>query len=185
MPDAPRLRQAPAATLGLLLGLSPPLADRLRGCRRTALRAEQLAVSRLGPAAAAVTPAQVRLLAMDAEALGALSRQAGAVRHARAVAHLIDGAALRILAAALGPGARDAALRWRDLVADEPEPCVDAPLAEIAARDGLRCLHGWCDRQPLAVGMRVRLLLQPCVSAGDGEAALGARIVDALAGEDD
>lgn len=184
MPDALRLRQAPATALGLLLDLQPLLADRLRGCRRTALRAEQLAISRLGLSAATLTPAQARLLAMDAEALGALSLQAGAVRHARAVLHLIDGPTLRTLAAALGPGARGAAFRWRDLAANDPDPHADGSLAEMAARDGLRCLHGWCDRQPSAVGVRVRLLLQPEVSASESEAALGARIVDALVGED-
>lgn len=184
MQDASRLRRAPAAALGLLLGVQPSLADRLRGCRRTALRVERLAVSRLGPSSATLTATQARLLGMDAEALERMSLHAGAVRHARAVLRLIDGPTLRTLAVTLGAGARDAALRWRELVAGGPDPSMDAPLAELAMRDGLRCLHGWCDQQPPYVGARVRLLLPPGASAEGDEAVLGARIVDALAGED-
>ncbi len=184
MSDALRLRKTPATALGLLLELQPPLADRLRGCHRTALRVEQLAASRLGPPSTTMTSTQARLLAMDTAALRELSLHAGAVRHARAVLSLIDGLSLRTLAANLGPGARGAALRWRELAAGGPDPSVGAPLANLAARDGLRCLHAWCDRQPSAIGMRVRLLVPPGASAEGEEAALGARIVDALGGED-
>lgn len=118
---------------------------------------------------------------MDRDALRALSLRAGAVRHARAVLRVIDGAALRDLVSAIGADARADALRWHSLDPEAPQAGDAMPLGERVGHAGQRCLHGWCDLQPPAIGARVRLLL-PDAPPGGMEAALGARIVETLMG---
>lgn len=182
--DAPRLRDASPAKLAALLDIAPPLAERLRGCRRIAPRFTLLVAHRLGPLPSALTATQDRLLRMDAQGLQALALRAGAVRHASGVLRVIDGAALRVLTSAIGPDARDAALRWPTLAADAPPADDTAPLAERIGRAGRHCLHEWCDLQPSAIGARVRLLLLGA-SSGSAEATLSVRIIEALVNADD
>lgn len=182
--DAPRLRDASPARLAALLDIALPLAERLRGCRRIASRFTLLAARRLGPLPNALTTTQDRLLRMDVEALQALALRVGAVRHARGVLRVIDGAEMRALTSAIGPDARDAALRWPTLASDGPPANDPPPLAERIGRAGRHCLHEWCDLQPSAIGVRVRLLL-PGASSGGAEAALSVRIIEALVNADD
>ena len=179
-PDLQRLLAADVLAASTLICTTPDLTRRLLACRRAAPTLGELLVARIGDLPPALGGVQALLLGMDAAALAVLAARAGAVRHARSLLRLLDGAALRALDGVFGSGPRNDALRLHALVAGAPPPDGADPLEAAIPRDGMGCLRAWCGRQPAAVGERVMLLLPAGMVPVGIEAALGADIVDAL-----
>lgn len=169
-----------AAALGH--GVSAELAARLLGSPRLSGRVAELLDARLGRLPDAPTPAQAAMLELDADGLSRLAMAAGAVWHGGSIAAVLDGAAVRALAAAIGPAARDAALRHRALAPALPRLAPEA-IAAFAAADGAVCLRAWNERQPACVAQRLGPILPPAGPGGPAQAALGPGIVERLAGE--
>ncbi len=169
--------------LGSLLDLPAALAGALRRCPRTAGGLQEALRHRLGVLPDELDAAAQRVLGLDGDGLRRLSLRAGAVWHARAVLRLLDGAALRAFVAAVGEAPRAAALRWHELAGADPAAEGD-PLVARMERDGWRCLHAWCTAQPPAVTRRALPSLPAGIVPMGADAPRGARIVDALAGDD-
>lgn len=176
------LGRASGDALASLLELPAPLVEALRRCPRTATGLEDVVRHRLGALPHEPDTAARRILHLDGDGLRRLSLCAGAVWHARAVLHLLDGAALRAFVAEVGEAPRAAALRWHDLAGAAALP-ADEPLAAAVARDGWRCLHAWCTAQPPSVARRVLLSLPAGIVPMHADASRGVRIVVALAGD--
>ncbi len=161
----------PAQTAALLgHGVSEGLIVRLLASERLAARLLDVLEARLGPLPP-LDPAQTRVLAMDAEALADLSRQAGAVWHGNAIAALVDGAAVRALTGAIGAELRTLALRGLAL----SQPAAMASPEAIAAAlpgAGAACLVDWCASQPTPVAARLALRLSDASPGRTGGAAI-------------
>lgn len=113
--------------------------------------------------------------------LDQLCSRAGSVWHAADVLGLLDGGAVRALAAELGFDPRPLAARLMPLA---PSPTrSDAPLAERIVADGRHCLAAWCASLPGPANRYAELCLPPDALPGEAHGAHGPRIIDALLSE--
>lgn len=181
MKDVERLRAAAPGDLAAVLGRGVPadLAGILAGSHRFADRLVEAAAGRIEDPDS-LDPRQAAVLALAPAAVRGLVRRAGAVWHARALARVVDGAALRDLAAALGPGTYAVALEERGLAPPaEANPAFTGDLIEAVSADGAACWGAWVARQPRPVAVRLALL-GGGAPPGAAHAAFGPPIVDRL-----
>ena len=178
MTDPILLRTASPERLAAVLGPGVPAAvvARLVQSPRLQTRLTALMVSRLGELGP-VTPSQAKALALMPDALVALSRRAGAVWHAGALARTIDGPGRRSLAAAIGEDDYGTALAGLFLAPPAEvlhHPSVD--LIGMIATDGAACLAAWCGKQPATVAGRLNLS-RPDAQAGAAHDRFGPKSV--------
>lgn len=172
-------------------GVTPDLLCRVLAVPRLDSACRRLLDRRIGIVPEQLTSATATALTLDGLALLSLAQQAGAVWHGRAILQIIDGAEVRALVDAIGPGLRLAAIRHADLAGGIPAtgsgidgPLDPARLAGAIASDGAGCLAAWCAAQPLAVGVRLLLRLPPFPAAvGAAHHAYGPAIIGALLDE--
>ena len=160
-------------------GVTTALAQRLLDTAALRPRLSALLSSRLG--LQRIDPKLQRLAAMSPAQLDQLCLHAGAVWHAAELLRLLDGAAVRALAANLGFDPRPFAARHAQLA---PAPASsDAPLAERVAADGRNCLAAWSATLPAPAHRCAELCLPPDTLLDDAHQAHGPRIIDALLSE--
>jgi hypothetical protein len=181
--DARRFQVASAVSLAMLLETDTSIIQKLLGCNRTSAGLARLVDRRCGAIPDAPDLAQGRLLRMDQGTLLEFARCVGSVRHAQAVLGLLDGERLRDFTASVGHAARDAALRWHDLVSGHPALPESEPLETLVEQEGWRCLRAWCQAQPPAIGTRVWLMLPSGTARNGVEADLAVRVVNVMAGD--
>lgn len=94
------------------------------------------------------------------EASRELTRRAGAIFFANAIASAVRADDVRRLRARFGEALYAFALANRDLSGPSRGP-VSGDGTEALEQQGLRCLSAWCRAQPPAIGTRVRLKSPP------------------------
>jgi hypothetical protein len=177
--DRLRFERLPAAychpeRLGVFLPERLPASfrERLSGSPRLRLRLSALLTKRLGLSPLTLSDLATqegRFAQLEGEALKDALRKIGAIWQARNIRKIILKAPLRELVQHLGQDNHRVALRFVNLA---PEPAgdtdmfsVDTPdiqkLMACVERDGLIAVNAWCQRQPAALGERLRLKLPP------------------------
>jgi hypothetical protein len=148
--------------------LGAELCERLRGEVRLRDRLSAMVIDcyELVPAscAAFIDDCDRAIALSSAERLSELSRRAGAIFWARAIAGVILAAQVKVLHEQLGEPLYSLALTHQDL--SGPQQPLE-PIETIGARiydDGWRCLAAWCVSQPEEVSARVRLKLAACAA---------------------
>jgi hypothetical protein len=147
------------------------LCERLSGAQRLRERLSA-AITEHYALAAPIAPetlseADQAIALLGAEGLADLVRRAGAIFWANAIANVVLAADVRWLHERLGEELCALALANRNLAG--PAPALE-PLENVDARireDGERCLAAWCQAQPDAVGVRVRLKRAPSAALDD------------------
>ncbi|MGI4793815.1 MAG: hypothetical protein ACRYG8_06970 [Janthinobacterium lividum] len=162
--DVPARFAGPEAIVSILgHGITLRLADRMLKTPTLQDQLNSALCDRLGACPTELTSTQTYIATLLPIELTKLALRAGAVWHAKLIASVYEGPAVRALVDRIGSDFRDVALQDIALgatarAADETVEILNLPAA--IARDGAGALVAWCEAQPREVGWRVLLRLR-------------------------
>lgn len=143
-----------------LMGVSEQTLQRLTTCVYTRDLLHGIFREKLGgDLPGGLTDVQRFLLAQDGEGMSLLALRLGCVCYARTILSLMSGETLRKLAHLTTPHVMQDAAWGSTFSCPMKGPESLERLVPLMRVSGLTCLRVWCERQPVAVGRRVSLLL--------------------------
>jgi hypothetical protein len=149
----------PAGVSALLGGgLPPSLVRRLLLAPRFGGRLAMLAENRLEKLPEKLSVAQRVSMDLDKWGLQGVYLRAGAIWHAKLIAGLISGPAVRALVGGIGPDLRNLALKYRTLAPSEESADISM-IAGLIEPQGIACFKAWAMQQPESINQRLSLRL--------------------------